>query len=350
MSKTPRAFRLDDPNVRLGPLPRADEAAPERAVTIQDTDDQAVFDEAVVEGAIEEHEAELGLGKRLFGWGGVFASAAGGLLLLWLGVAVERFVADLLASSPTLGALALGLAVLAGVALLALAVRELGSILRGRSIGKLKARAEAALASDDAREGRAVMTALTSLYASRPETARGRARLEETAQDIIDGADLVRLTERELLAPLDVEARAAVAAAARRVSIVTTISPKAALDILFVAAQALRLVRRVSEIYGGRPGFLGSLRLIRAVAGHLAVTGGMAMGDSLVQQVLGHGVAARLSAKLGEGVLNGLLTARVGLSAIAVCRPLPFADRPAPNIREVAGFLFDRGTPAKTAG
>ena len=176
MSKTPRAFRLDDPNVRLGPLPRADEAMAERAVAIQDTDDQAVFEEAVVEEAIEEHEAELGLGKRLFGWGGVFASAAGELLLLWLSVAVERFVADLLASSPTLGAVALGLAALAGVALLALAARELGSIWRGRAIGKLKARAEAALASDDAREGRAILASLASLYASRPETARdGRA-------------------------------------------------------------------------------------------------------------------------------------------------------------------------------
>ena len=40
--------------------------------------------------------------------------------------------------------------------------------------------------------------------------------------------------------------------------------------------------------------------------------------------------AARLSAKLGEGVVNGLMTARIGLSAIDVCRPLPFlaADRP----------------------
>ncbi|GGH26596.1 UPF0283 membrane protein [Alsobacter metallidurans] len=345
--KAPRAFRLDDPNVRLGPT-AAGEDLPKAAIAIRDTDDEAVFEEAVVEEAVEEREAELGLGKRLFGWGGLFASAAGGLLTLWLGVAIERFVASLLADNPLLGAVALGLAALAGLALLALALREIRSIWRGRAIGKLKIRAEAALASDDARKGRAIAAALAALYAARPETARGRARLDDTATDIIDGADLVRLAERELLGPLDIEARAAVAAAARRVSIVTTISPKALLDVLFVAAQALRLVRRVSEIYGGRPGFLGSIRLVKAVAGHLAVTGGMAMGDSLVQQVLGHGIAARLSAKLGEGVLNGLLTARVGLSAIAVCRPLPFADRPPPSIREVAGFLFDRG-PAKTA-
>jgi putative membrane protein len=47
----------------------------------------------------------------------------------------------------------------------------------------------------------------------------------------------------------------------------------------------------------------------------------MAAGDSIVQQILGHGVAARLSARLGEGVVNGMLTARVGIAAIEVCRP-----------------------------
>jgi putative membrane protein len=66
----------------------------------------------------------------------------------------------------------------------------------------------------------------------------------------------------------------------------------------------------------------------------------MAVGDSLVQQVLGHGLAARLSARLGEGVLNGMLTARVGLSAMAVCRPMPFAAKKAPGVSDVAPFLF----------
>ena len=52
--------------------------------------------------------------------------------------------------------------------------------------------------------------------------------------------------------------------------------------------------------------------------------------------------AQRISARLGEGVLNGLLTARVGLSAMAVCRPLPFAVRPTPGVSDVAPFLFSK--------
>ena len=58
--------------------------------------------------------------------------------------------------------------------------------------------------------------------------------------------------------------------------------------------------------------------------------------------MLGHGVAAKLSARLGEGVLNGLLTARLGLAAIEVARPLPFAALPKPALSDIAGDLLRR--------
>ena len=75
---------------------------------------------------------------------------------------------------------------------------------------------------------------------------------------------------------------------------------------------------------------------------HLAVTGGMAASDSLIQQMLGHGVAAKVSARLGEGVLNGLLTARLGLAAIEVSRPLPFVALAKPSIGDLVGDLLRR--------
>jgi len=191
---------------------------------------------------------------------------------------------------------------------------------------------------------------LLGLVRAQPRLARARAALSAHVEEIIDGADLIRLAERELMGPLDEEARRSVAAAAKRVSVVTAISPRALIDMMFVLLNAILLVRRLADLYGGRPGLLGLIRLFRHVVAHLALTGGMAASDSLIQQVLGHGIAAKLSARLGEGVLNGLLTARLGLAAIAATRPLPFTALRQPALNDLAGALLrgaeNRGTEA----
>jgi putative membrane protein len=112
---------------------------------------------------------------------------------------------------------------------------------------------------------------------------------------------------------------------------------------LYVLWEALRLVRRIAGLYGGRPGAVGLARLSRAVVAHLAVTGTMAAGDTLIQQIVGHGLAGRLSARLGEGVVNGLMTARIGLAAMDVCRPLPFLSADRPRLKDLAGDLSTLG-------
>jgi putative membrane protein len=137
------------------------------------------------------------------------------------------------------------------------------------------------------------------------------------------------------MTPLDQQARRIVTAAATRVSAFTAVSPRAAIDVLFVFGSALVLVRRLSLLYGARPGALGLVRLMRLVVVHLAMTGGMATTDGLVQQMLGHGIAGKLSARLGEGLLNGFLTARLGLATMDVVRPLPFTALPRPTLRNL---------------
>jgi putative membrane protein len=173
-----------------------------------------------------------------------------------------------------------------------------------------------------------------------PQLARARLTLQGHVDDIIDGADMIRLAERELMTPLDAQARRLVSAAAQRVSVVTAVSPRALIDVLFVLVASLRLIRQLARLYGGRPGTLGMIRLLRHVIAHLAITGGLAASDSLVQQMVGHGLAAKLSQRLGEGLLNGLLTARLGLAAIEVTRPLPFTALPRPALADLARDLL----------
>jgi len=126
------------------------------------------------------------------------------------------------------------------------------------------------------------------------------------------------------------------------VSVITAISPFALVDIGFAAYENLRLMRRLATLYGGRPGFFGLMRLARMVIAHLAVTGGVAMGDDVVQQVVGHGLTARLSARLGEGIVNGAFTARIGIATLSQCRPLPYIEAPPPRLRALLADLIRR--------
>ena len=91
-----------------------------------------------------------------------------------------------------------------------------------------------------------------------------------------------------------------------------------------------------------RPGFFGLLRLFRETIAHLAVTGAIAVGDDAIQQVLGHGLASKVSAKLGEGVANGLMTARVGIAAMDLCRPMDFREGRRPKVTDFLNVLTNK--------
>ena len=287
--------------------------------------------------------------RNHFGWATVFWSALGGLTVLGLGLAVAQLVENLFVRYQVLGWIGLLLAATAALALLVILMREILALLRLSAIDELRDRASATIVSDQRADGIAIARALLHLTRNTPLLARARKTLAIHVDDIIDGADMVRLAERGLMAPLDQEAKRLVSAAAKRVSIVTAVSPRAMLDMIFVLGTALGLMRRLAYLYGGRPGTLGLIRLTRLCLAHLTVTGGLAIGDGMVQQMIGHGVVAKLSTRLGEGVLNGLLTARLGLAAIEVTRPLPFVALPQPTLSDLAADLLRQRAP-ETSG
>jgi putative membrane protein len=334
----PQGFRID----KSGP-----EEPPRELFTLEPVADFVEAEAAAAaapvdpaERAVESAQSRGITRSSLVSWGGLFFSAAGGFVLVALGNWLFALIAELFSRSKALGYVAVGLGGLALFALAVMAVREIWSIARQSKIAHLHMHFAAARAADDREAARRLVAELVGLSAKRGTHAAVRANLLDLTKEIIDGRDLIDIAERDLVVPLDRDVAREIAGAAKRVSMVTAISPRALIDVVFVAVQALRLVRRIAEIYGGRPGFLGFIKLIRSVGAHLAITGGVALGDSLIQQLVGHGIAAKLSARLGEGMLNGMLTARVGLSAMAVCRPMPFAAAPPPGIGDVAPFLF----------
>jgi len=328
--KGPILFELDD----------APKSGPEAAAPVPD------LDFAPPSGRAMQVVATLGA-RRVNRLARFFWSAALGLAGFIASLAAWNFVTGLLEANPVLGGIAFSLIAAILLALVLIALRELAAFARLGRLDRIHGAAEAALAAGDLAAARDVTRQISALYAHRPELRHGREALDRQRDEIFEPASLFALAQAEVLAPLDTVAEAEVVAAARQVATVTALVPLALADVAAALTANLRMIRRIAEIYGGRAGTLGSWRLTRAVLTHLVATGAVAIGDDLLGSALGGSVLSKLSRRFGEGVVNGALTARVGVATMEVCRPLPFDKGSRPSVtglisRALTG-LFGQG-------
>lgn len=335
--RTPSAFRVETPEETPAPIRPPQAFGLDAADVVAASRD--VFEEPDPLGAPPPPA------PRRKGWlGPVFGTALGILVSLALGLWTDALVRDLFARAEWLGWFGLGAAGLAALALFAILGRELLALRRLALVEEMQQRAQRVRLAADGKGARALVSELDGMFAGRAEVSEARRRLDDLRSDVIDPDSLLDLAEVELLGPLDIRARRLVLDAAKRVSLVTAVSPRAVFDVAYVVWEASRLIRRLAQLYGGRPGTLGFFRLARSALAHLAVTGSIAAGDSVIHQLVGQGLAARLSAKLGEGVINGMMTARIGVAAMEAARPLPFSAVPRPGMGD---FLTALGRAAE---
>ncbi|HYH38946.1 MAG TPA: TIGR01620 family protein [Azospirillum sp.] len=278
-----------------------------------------------------------GIGRWLFG-------ALAALVLVALGFDTADLLQRSFATSVALGTLVAALVGVAGVSAVAMLAKELRSLRRLRRIDQLRGEAGALAVKAGQGPGEGAgdrfAGALARLYADRPDLEPALARMRDFVTDAHDDAEVVRLIDREVLSDLDRRAYQTVLLAARDTAIVTALSPAAVVDLAVVLWRNLKLVRAIAGLYGARPGYVGSLRLLRRMLANLAVAGVTESAHHVAVEALGGSLVAALSTRVGQGVINGLLTARVGLTAMHLCRPVPFGPHNRPSLSKIRGELM----------
>lgn len=275
-----------------------------------------------------------------------------GLLISLVGIVISvaawDFATGLLARSPVLGSVVSGLIGAFVLVALILVLREAAAFARLARIDGLRSEASAALVSEDPVQAKRAAERIAQLYAARGEMTWALDRYRDRSGDVFDAKGHLGLVEQTLLEPLDTAATRAVEGAARQVATVTALVPLALVDVVTALTANLRMIRQIADIYGGRGGALGNWRLTRSVMAHLVATGAVAVGDDMIGSVAGGGLVAKLSRRFGEGIINGALTARVGVAAMEVCRPMPFTKREPPSVtalvRRALTGLFGQDT------
>lgn len=320
----PRVFEPDDPSLRYVP-----EEVEQRGPPAED--------DLAETGVAARPAAAPGAGMR---WGAIFGSAVLGLALLALSTWLTDFATGALARDDIIGWMAVILVAIAGLAASAIVLRETIGLMRLRRLGRLRRTLEDALDARDAAREKSTLRQLLGAFSGRPDMRWNLAHFREHESDVRDPGDLARLADREIFGQLDQRAKRIVLAAAKRVSVVTAISPMPLVDVVFVLVENLKMLRSLATLYGGRPGLMAALKLGRMVVTHLVATGGVALTDDLLGQFLGQDLLRRLSRRLGEGALNGAMTARIGTAAIQVIRPLPFLETSPVRVRDFLSELF----------
>ena len=271
-----------------------------------------------------------------------FAVAMAGLGILAVGViAIDlvQFVDGAFAHGTRVGVLAtLAVAAGAGGALYWL-MAELRGLWRLRSAERLRRLIPSALAGELKQEinAAAVILARDPLLDNAVHTYRSALEPHHT------GKDALELFSRFVLTPADQLAQAAIRRAVAQAFAINAISPTVLLDTLLFAARAMRLIRDVAEIYGQRPGLAGTVHLLRQLARSAGLVGAVDIVGGVVVQQLGGAVLERLSASAAESAYAAQKMARIGLVAMAACRPIEFRPGEVPQLSGLISGLLRQG-------
>ncbi|MBP0049559.1 TIGR01620 family protein [Marinobacterium sp. AK62] len=164
-------------------------------------------------------------------------------------------------------------------------------------------------------------------------------------------AEVIRFLSSHALTKQDKLARACIRKHSLAAGTLVALSPWASFDMLLAGWRNLRMLREIMSIYGVAPGASAQIRLLKQVFHSIAFAGISDLALDAGSTFLGTGLTSGLSSRASQGLGAGLFTARTGLTAMELCRPLPFNVRRNSVMKRLAGELVTQlATGARTSG
>jgi putative membrane protein len=279
-------------------------------------------------------------------WSRLLAGGAGLFLVGALGVEAYDFVADLLSRSVLLGWTFGALLAAAAAGAVGIAGREIGALRRLERVAELRKEAKLHLDSRVHGEVDGLIGRIEALYRGRPDVEAALERFRTEASDALDDGERLTLFARTVLEPLDRRAYRIVTRAGRDIGALTALSPLGLLDGAIVLARTFAMLREVARHYGVRPAAAASWSLFKEAVRNVLAAGVADLAADAAVETVGSSLLSVLSARAGQGVLNGVLAARLGLGAMELCRPLPFRQDEMPSVKRLRAELLASKTGA----
>lgn len=181
------------------------------------------------------------------------------------------------------------------------------------------------------------------------QTQQQWQQFEQQRKAEFSDAELLQLFELTLLQPVDIRVEQQIRQASLQTGVAVALSPFALADMLLVLWRGSLMLREIALLYGSPIGKVRSLALMRQFIKTVFFTGAAEMAVDVGADLLGAELSGKLSARLGQGVLAGVMVARLGRFAQQQLRPLAMPPNEQSLVKLVVSDLVKKLNPLSGA-
>ncbi len=182
------------------------------------------------------------------------------------------------------------------------------------------------------------LAARSGIGEANPSFRRWQASLQETHSD----REILTLYAAWVQPIADKQAREKISRYAAESAVIIAVSPLAMADMFFIAWRNIRMINQIARIYGIELGYFSRIRLFRGVLFNIAFAGASELVREVGVDWMSQDIMGRLSARAAQGIGAGLLTARLGIKAMELCRPLPWMEGDKPRLGDFRAELLSQ--------
>ena len=204
-------------------------------------------------------------------------------------------------------------------------VRELFSLRQFKKQQHLRTKIDDVLANDLVCDAKQLCQKITAQLPC-DLNVENEKQWQEIAQAEYSDSELLQLYSRQVLSKVDEKALVEVAKFSTESVVLIALSPIAIVDMLLMFWRNLRMIDKIAGLYGLKLGYWSRIRLIKQVFVNMAYAGASEIIADFGTDLIGADLLGKLSSRMAQGFGAGMLTARLGIRTIKLCRPIPFYE------------------------
>lgn len=242
-----------------------------------------------------------------------------------LGFSQEPFIASLYALLLTIISLIVGGTV----------IKEYRGLRQFKRREKLQKSVKESLFSDDHHKGQQLCQKISEDLPCDLLVQTGETNIDADLTD----AEQLRLYSRQVLTSVDKKALDKTCKYSTESVVLVALSPIAIVDMMLMLWRNLKMIDEIAHLYGLKLSYWSRIKLLKQVFINMVYAGATELIADVGTDLIGADLLGKLSARLAQGLGAGMLTARLGLKTMHLCRPIPF-EQDAPKLKDVRKQLI----------